>query len=619
MLAPEIERRLVAILAADIVGYSRLIEADEAGTLGAIRDLRREVIDQLLARHHGRIVKLMGDGIIAEFASVVDAVICAVAVQRETIARQADTPPTQRIIFRAGINLGDVVVEEDDLLGDGVNVAARLEQLCNPGGVLISGTAYDQLQGKIDLPIDYAGEQYVKNIARPVRTYRVRLDGSRLSLRLRLRRYHGRLRWTAAALAALTFVAAFVILGRPGGDASRRDKRLTVAVLPFETSSEAAQDKWLGDGIAEDIMTELSRSRDVGVVARNSSFRYASQPIDIQTLRRDLNVDFVLQGSVRLLGDQLRLVLQLVDTETGNNTWAERYDRPFTDVFSVRQDILNQISARLLSEAQNAVGERVAGRKPNSLDAFELVLRAQWQYQLFTRDGAFEGLAMAERAVEMDPDYSAAWQILARLVIQFYVQPYDSRRGDPQTLERALAAARKAVTLDSRHSTALATLGLALIWKGEHSEGLGVLRQAILLNPSDAVAVHLYADALSRAGHQREALAAWDEGARLDPFVLPLNQGLIARSHSLLGDFETAFGLTSDCIRRAPETLPCYIQHIVAASGLGRKNEVALAVSKVRELAPRFTVSGWRDIIKYGDAAEAETLAAYLVNAGLDP
>lgn len=364
-----VERRLVAILAADIVGYSRLTEADETGTLATIKDLRRDVIDPQLDKHHGRIVKLMGDGALAEFGSVVDAATFAIAMQQEVAARQLPVTPDKRIVFRIGINLGDVVVEEDgDLLGDGVNVAARLEQLCEPGGILVSGTAYDHLHGKLDHPLAFTGEQRVKNIARPVRAYRIRLDGQAERRRLWPRRPHRRHLATAAVLAAL--VGGAVIWWFPwnplGGTAmpdraslSLPDKP-SIAVLPFDNLGPDPEQAYFADGMAEDLITDLSKLAGVFVVARNSSWAYKGKPTKVQTVAAELGVRYVLEGSVRRQGDQVRINAQLIDARGGHHLWAERYDGALHDVFGFQDKVIGQIVAALAVELTGEERARVA-------------------------------------------------------------------------------------------------------------------------------------------------------------------------------------------------------------------------------------------------------------------
>jgi len=366
-----VERRLVAILAADIVGYSRLVEQDEAGTLAAIKTLRREVIDPLLAQHHGHIVKLTGDGAIVEFGSVVDAANAAVAIQKETAARQSEILPERRIIFRIGINLGDVVAEDGDLLGDGVNVAARLEQLCDPGGVLISGTAYDQMQGKFDRPLDHAGEQHVKNIARPVRTYNVRLDGGGRPWRLLLKSRSRQLR--AAAAAVILIAAAGSAWWFLGPNAAKAGPP-AIAVLPFENLNGDARWDRFAYGITEDVITDLSRYRDLAVIARTSTDVYRGKPHDVREIGKALDVKYVLEGSLQADGHRLRVTAQLINAETGAHVWSERYNRLAAELFDVQDEITQKIATTLTGwQGQVTEAERTIARRKNAtdLDAYD--------------------------------------------------------------------------------------------------------------------------------------------------------------------------------------------------------------------------------------------------------
>ena len=325
---PRAERRLSAILAADIVGYSRLIEQDEAATLAAIKALREQAIDPLLAEHKGRIVKLMGDGAIVEFACVVDAVACAVAVQKAVADRQAKTPADRRIVFRIGVNLGDVVVDGDDLLGDGVNVAARLEQLCEPGGVLVSGTAFDHLQGRLGLPLEFTGEQQVKNIARPVRAYQVKLDGSAVG---RTGHVGGSIPKRAALAAAVVLLAAIAFgswwMSRVPAPADQAQPRVTIAVLPLKGRGDDERVQRLADGLTEDFIIELGRYRPIAVIARGSVLPYKDKDPDPREVGRALGVSYVVVGSVEIDGQQARISIQLIDANTGTQLAAERYDR----------------------------------------------------------------------------------------------------------------------------------------------------------------------------------------------------------------------------------------------------------------------------------------------------
>ena len=339
-----VERRLAAILAADIVGYSRLVEQDEAGTLAAIKRLREGTIDPLLAEHQGRIVKLMGDGAIVEFGSVVDAVACAVAVQKAVAEHQADDPADRRIVFRIGINLGDVVVEGDDLLGDGVNVAARLEQLCEPGGVLVSGTAYDQLQGKLGLPLEFTGEQRVKNIARPVRAYRVRLDGKAGAPADAATRAARDWRQLAALSPDRRSPAVGMVAVAGAPPATPRSP--SIAVLPLENRSGDARLGRLADGMIENVIGDLT---GLGwyVMARGTTFAYRDEPRDPRRIGEELGVGYVVEGSLEGDGRRLLANVALVDAATGRQVWSERYDRPLEDLFAVQDELALRIATSL--------------------------------------------------------------------------------------------------------------------------------------------------------------------------------------------------------------------------------------------------------------------------------
>jgi adenylate cyclase len=380
MAAVRVERRLAALMAADIVGYSRLIEADEAGTLAAIKELRRATIDPLLAEHHGRIVKLMGDGAIVEFGSVVDAVACALAVHQAVAARQTEVPPERQIAFRIGVNLGDVVVESEDLLGDGVNVAARLEQLCPPGGVLVSGTVYDHLQGKLECGLEYLGERQLKNIERAVRVYRVAADG-------------------AASPAA---PAAQATPAKP-----------VIAVLPLDNMSGDAEQAYFSDGITEDIITELARFRELLVIARNSSFAFRGKDVDVREVGRTLGAGYIVEGSVRRAASRIRITAQLVDARTGTHLWAERYDGPLEDIFAIQDEIARGIVVTVASrvlEDHEAVARR---RPPRDMQAYDLFLQGRRLSDSFAPGAQAEARVFFERARDLDPSFARAYTGLA--------------------------------------------------------------------------------------------------------------------------------------------------------------------------------------------------------------
>jgi TolB-like protein len=397
-------------MAADIVGYAHLIEANEAGTLAEVKELRAAVIDPLLAEHRGRIVKLMGDRALVEFGSVVDAVACAVAIQKDVAARQTDVPAERRIIFRIGINLGDVVVEGDDLLGDGVNVASRLEQLCEPGGVLVSGTAYDHLQGKLDLALDDAGEQQVKNISRLVRTYRVRLDGAAPP---QPRTRPVALRWALAVAAVLLAVILAGGVWRFWPAQQSAVTRAGIAVLPFDNLSGDESTSRIADGLTEDIITDLSHFRDLDVIARNSTATYKDKPVDVREVGKAFNVGYVLEGSLQRQGDQIRIAAQLIDATTDAHVWSDRWDRPTADIFAVQSEVAEQVAAKLggvfgLGQVTAAEVQRAKRRPPTDLTAYEHYLLAVEAKGLRSPETGFDH---AEKAVALDPNFARAYTV----------------------------------------------------------------------------------------------------------------------------------------------------------------------------------------------------------------
>jgi adenylate cyclase len=378
-----LERRLAAILAADVAGYSRLMGADEEGTLERLKALRRELLDPKIAEHHGRIVKTTGDGLLVEFASVVDAVRCAVAVQQAMPQRNADVATDSRIELRIGINLGDVIVEGDDLYGDGVNIAARIEALADPGGVLISSTVHDHVRDRLPFIFEDLGEQQVKNIARPVRVYRFRDIGTAVKS-------------TAAETLPLP------------------DKP-SVAVLPLANMSSDPEQEYFADGIAEDIITALSRYPSLFVIARNSTFTYKGRAVDVKQVGRELGVRYVLEGSLRQGNNRIRVTAQLVEAATGTHVWADRYDRDLADIFAMQDEITEAVTVAIAPAIAEAEQQRAMRKPPESLDAWAAYQRGLWHL----RKASAEDNALAERffqqAIDLDPMFAGGYSGLAGL------------------------------------------------------------------------------------------------------------------------------------------------------------------------------------------------------------
>jgi adenylate cyclase len=416
MAAERLQRRLAAILSADVVGYSRLMGLDESRTLSRLNALRRELIDPAIAAHSGPIVKLMGDGVLVEFASAVDAVTCAIEIQRQLRERDASGSEDYAIRFRIGINVGDIIIEGDDILGDGVNIAARIEGIAEPGGICLSNAAYDQVRDKLKEKFVDQGEQALKNIARPVRVYRVDLAST-----------------TPSA-------------PEPQRPKPAQPDKPSIAVLAFDNMSGDPDQEYFSDGITEDIITSLSKNRGIFVIARNSSYAYKGQPIDVSRIGRELGVRYVLEGSVRRAGDHIRITAQLIEAEGRSHVWAERYDRNLTDLFAVQDEITRSIVATVAPELLEAEMQRVRRKDPQTLGAWECAMRAQWHLARLTREDIAEALKLAAQATALDSGTTLGLNIAA--FAHLYAIAYGWEPSVAQAVMAAYQSASKAVALD---------------------------------------------------------------------------------------------------------------------------------------------------------------------------
>jgi adenylate cyclase len=548
-----VQRRLAAILAADVAGYSRLTGADEEGTIARLRALRRELIDPAIAEHRGRIVKTTGDGILIEFASVVDGVRCAVEVQQGMAARNSDIPIDQRIEFRIGIHVGDVVVDGDDLLGDGVNVAARLEGIADTGGILLSGDAYRQVKGKIDVAMEDLGERRLKNIASPVQVCRVLPDqGLRKS------------------------VPALPLPDKP-----------SIAVLAFANMSGDPEQEYFSDGIAEDIITLLSRSRSLFVIARNSSFTYKGLAVDVKQIARELGVRYVLEGSVRRGGNRVRVTAQLIEAETGNHLWAERYDRDIADVFAVQDEITQAVVISIEPSVAEAERQRAVRRPPESLGAWEAYQRGLWHVSRMSVRDLHEAKRFLRRTIELDPNFGAAY---ARLTMPILAEATVYQlRGISEAADEALELAQRAILLDPMDAVANSRLGVALMLKGDCDGGLAEASRALEISPNLASAYADLGTILASSGQPREALAAFREALRRDPYdpfrLLRLPQ--IALCHYYLREYDKAVEVARAAIRSYPDHPWAYYRLAAALGQMGRVDEAENALQKALSVAPK--------------------------------
>jgi adenylate cyclase len=482
MAEKHVQRRLAAILAGDVVGYSRLMERDEPGTLGALKTRRREVLEPLVARHQGRIFKVTGDGVLVEFASAVNAIECAVALQQRMADANDALPAEKRIQLRIGINLGDVVVEGGDLFGGGVNVAARLQEVAEPGGICVAASVRDQVRAKVALGFDDLGERQLKNIAAAVRVYR-----------------------TVSAASPSPSSMPIPQVDKP-----------SIAVLPFENLSGDAEQQYFSDGITEDIITELSRFHSLSVIARVPSFALRTKSIKVQDIARELGVAYVVEGSVRRAADRVRITAQLVDADTGNHLWAERYDRDMRDIFAVQDEVARSVASTISGRVEAAGRDRAVRLSPTALRAYDLVLRAKALTARYTRADNEQALACAQRAVELDPTNARAHAHSAWCLFFNYMACWTA--DGKNALAKAYNLAQRAVVLDETDSFAHCILGVVHVFRREYDEARSEIEKAIDLNPNDPEARRYYGNFLVATGNPNAGIEQIDLGRQLNPF-----------------------------------------------------------------------------------------------------
>ena len=534
------ERKLAAIVAADVVGYSRLMELDETGTHARLKALREQVVEPQITAYHGRIVKLMGDGILAEFSSVVDALACAVDVQRFVVTRNADVAKDHQINFRIGINLGDIIVEGDDIYGDGVNIAARLEAMAEPGGVYISGTAYDQVRNKLGVGLEALGEHTVKNIADPVRVYRVSLKpvekqsasgNSRLSwLRISQRTRYGMIAITVMALlaGALWWWQLWIVREEPASVermAFALPDKPSIAVLPFNNMSSDTEQAYFTDGLTEDLITDLSKLPELFVIARNTSFSYKGKAVKVHQVAEELGVRYVLEGSVRRSGDQLRITAQLIDATSGGHLWAERYDSTVSDVFALQDKINQQIISALQLKLSSKTKASLQYKSTINVEAYEAFLNGLrllnmnnlWVEVTDTTQAKPE----FERAIELDPNYALPYAGLGWVYWNRFGAAKDPalKQSALELAEKSLALAENplALRLQAKQHISPDFVARNSWFSGQHDQAVALIRQALALAPNDADTMADLAYTLVFAGEAQEASQLMHQAIRLNP------------------------------------------------------------------------------------------------------
>ncbi len=553
MAEQRVQRRLAAILAADMVGYSRLMGADEEGTIARQKTHRTELIDPEIASHGGRIVKTMGDGLLVEFASVVDAVKCAIAVQNAMSDREADVPEDRRIQYRVGINLGDIVIDGDDILGDGVNVAARLEGEADAGGICISGDAYRQVHGKIDYAFEDLGERSLKNIAEPVRAYQVLLSG----------------------------------VPAPAFGAPQLTDKPSIAVLPFDNMSGDPEQEYFSDGMAEDLITDLSKIPSLSVAARNSSFSFKGQMPDIKDVVEKLSVAFVLEGSVRRMGDRLRINTQLIDSADGRHIWAERYDGDMAEIFEFQDAIREQIVSALqvsLTPADKVLSER---KPTDSVEAYDLYLKGRANLHRFEREQLLEAINCLEEAIEIDPNFADAYGYLSMCHLYGWIGLWSEF---DDNLQHALELAERGVALDGKSAIALTRLGWVQTFLVRFDQAVPNFENSVALAPNNAEVYADFGQVLNYWGDPKRGLEMLEKALSLETFAPPLWNFNLGRSYWLLHQYDEALVRFKQMVERSPSYTPAYVHLACAYVELDRLDDARAAIKTALEITPQLTL-----------------------------
>ena len=569
MTSDRVERRLTAILAADIAGYSRLMGADEEGTLTQMKSHRSALIDPEIAEHRGRIVKTTGDGLLAEFASVVDAVRCAVAIQRGMVARNAGLAKEKRIEFRIGVNVGDIIIDGGDIFGDGVNVAARLETLAEPGGICVSARVQEDVHGRLDIAFADAGELQLKNIAHPVRVFRARPDAAPVAER-----------------------PALTLPDKP-----------SIAVLPFDNMSRDPEQAYLADGIVEAITATLSRIRSFFVIARNSAFTYKGRPTNVRDIGKELGVAYVLEGSVQKAGNRIRIIVQLIETEGGAHVWTARHDGTMDDLFDLQDRIAEQVAGALQPSIRIAEIERSRRKRPQEMGAYDYAMRAMPHVWALEKEESAKALALLDGALAIDPEYPLALSLAAWCHAQRSVYNWTDDADGSQA--QALSLAERAAEISSDDPLILAVLGAAHTFVRNHGTARVLLERALAIDPNAAWAWSRLGWLDNYADRPEQAIEKFERALRLSPLdPMNFNNHIgIGSAHEISQRYDEAAAHYRRGLEERPHALWIYRNLASSLAGAGRMEEAREAYAQMMRAYPDLTAAKFRQAMVFSPAA----------------
>jgi adenylate cyclase len=624
------KRKLTAILSADVEGYSRLMDDDEEATIRTLTTYR-DVMATLIQQYRGRVVDAPGDNLLAEFASAVDAVNCAVEIQRELAERNAESSYERRMQFRIGVNVGDVVEEEDRIYGDGVNIASRVEGLAEAGGICISGRVYDQVENKLDLEYEFLGEQAVKNIAIPLRIYRVLSHPGAAAHRvIKAKRAIVGKAWRnvfAATLAVVVVGAAVAVwhfyFRFPAVEVAAVEKMAfplpdipSIAVLPFDNMSEDPEQEYFSDGLTDQIISTLSKIRNLFVIARNSTFTYKAKPVKVQKVAEDLGVRYVLEGSVQRTADRIRITAQLIDATTGYHIWSERYDREQNDIFAIQDDITMEITKAIGIELIEGEQARIWQKTQTSnLRAYEKFLQGRQNILKGTKEKNVRARLLYEEAIALDPGYARVHVGLGWT--HFYDARYGWAESRAESIKMADKYAQKAIEMDDTLDAAYTLLGAIYLVKCQHEKSIAQMERAITLNPNSAQNNSVMAGSLGCAGRWEEGIGYAEKSIRLAPTPPAYSFWILGRAYFMTGKYDKAIETFKRAVHVNPDYLIAHAFLAACYSSLDRHAEAAAEAEEVLRINPRFNLESYSKTLPYKNKADIERYIAALRKAGL--
>jgi adenylate cyclase len=636
MTTQEVKRKLAAILSADVKGYSRLMGGDEKGTVRTL-NAYKEMMTGMIEHHRGRVVDAPGDNVLAEFSSVVDAVECAVEIQKELKTRNAELPENRRMEFRIGVNLGDVIEDGEQILGDAVNIAARLESLADAGGICISGSAYDFVGKKLSLGYEYLGEHTVKNIEKPVRVYRVLMEpeaAGKVTGERRVKPGQWK-RFAIGLLVAVILVIAAVVVWRlyfasaPKPEVASKEKLAfplpdvpSIAVLPFVNMSQDPKQEFLCDGMTEEIITALSKVPGLFVIARNSTFTYKGKAVKVKQVSEELGVRYVLEGSLQRSGDRVRITAQLIDALTGNHLWAERYDRDLKDIFALQDEItikiLTGLRVKLGQEAEVLRAQEYAKKYfkgKQELDCYLKLMEAIDYYNRWNIEDNNMARRMIEETIAMCPENPMGYLNLG------WVYQHDywlgNTKSPQETVEKGIELAQKALALDDSMAGPHALLSFLYLLKRDYDKAIAEGERAVALNPGATIFLDAYGNALRSAGRLEEAIPLYQKATRLNPFgpsYLHSNFGFTLQA---TGRYEEAVSAFKKALQIAPNNFLAHIGLVATYSRMGREKEARAEAAEVLRINPKFSMDSFAKVVTNKDQSQTDRLINALRKAGL--